>query len=90
MPDAHPGRWHMTVELLREVLGWCSVINIAILIWWWLWVFFAHDLMYRIHGKWFRISVETFDSINYGGMGLFKLAIIVFNLVPYIALRIVG
>jgi hypothetical protein len=34
--------------------------------------------------------VEQFDAIHYAGMTVFKLGIILFNLVPYIALRIVG
>ncbi len=80
----------MTVETLREMLGWCSVINIGILLYWWLFVSFAHDWVYRQHSRWFKISVESFDAFNYGGIGLFKLFVIVFNLVPYLALRIVG
>jgi hypothetical protein len=46
--------------------------------------------MYRFHGEWFKIPVETFDAIHYGGMAAFKIAIIMFNVVPYLALRIVG
>jgi len=50
----------------------------------------AHDWMYRMHSKWFNIPVEKFDAIHYSGMAIFKIAILVFNLVPYLALRIVG
>jgi hypothetical protein len=46
--------------------------------------------MYRFHSKWFKISVEKFDDIHYSGMAFFKIAIFLFNLVPYLALRIVG
>ena len=35
-------------------------------------------------------SVETFDALHYGGMTIYKLCIILFNLVAYIAVRIVG
>ena len=80
----------MTVETLREVLGWCSVINIGILLYWWLFVSFAHDWVYRTHCRWFSLSVERFDAIHYAGMALFKLSIILLNLVPYLALRIVA
>ena len=81
----------MTVELLREVLGWCTVINFALQLVWWLLFSFAHDWVYRCHCKWVKVDipVETFDALNYGGMGLYKLAIFMFNLVPYLALRIV-
>jgi len=50
----------------------------------------AHDWMHRFHSIWFHLSVEQFDAIHYAGMTVFKLGIILFNLVPYIALRIVG
>lgn len=43
----------------------------------------------RLHTKWFRPSPEKFDAIHYSLMGVFKIGVIVFNLVPYLALRIV-
>ena len=80
----------MSIELLREVLGWCTVINFGILLWWWLWIWLAHDFVYRLHSRWFRIDVERFDAIHYGGIAAYKLAIILFNAVPWLALVIVG
>ena len=80
----------MTVEIIRDVLAWCSVINLGLLLFWWLWFMLAHDFMYRFHGRWFKLSVEKFDTINYALIGFFKIGIILFNIVPYLALRIVG
>ena len=80
----------MTAEVIREFLGWCSVINGGVLLWWWLWFRLAHDFIYRIHRQWFNLSMERFDAIHYSLMGFFKLCIILFNIVPYVALRIVG
>ena len=80
----------MTLEALRAFLGWCVVINVAILAWWFLWLWLAHDLVYRLHTRWFAMPVDRFDTIHYVGMGLFKLVVVVFNLVPYLALRIIG
>ena len=48
----------------------------------------AHDWIYMTHQKWFDLSVQQFDVVNYCGMGLFKMFIFVFNLVPYLALRL--
>jgi len=48
----------------------------------------AHDFIYRIHRQWFNLSMERFDAIHYALMGFFKLCIILFNIVPYVALRI--
>ena len=80
----------MTLEMIRDVLAWCSVINIGLLVIWFLFFMLAHDFMHRFHGKWFKLSEESFDAIHYGGIGFFKIVILVFNIVPYLALRIVG
>ena len=72
-------------ELLR-FLCWGAGINYAILL---LWVFlflFAHEWMYRLHTRWFKLSPEAFDMLNYGGIGLYKLGNILFFLVPALAL----
>lgn len=79
----------MTPETLMAVLGWCAVIDIGLLAWWFAWIALAHDLVYRIHTRWFPMSVERFDAIHYGGMGAFKLLVFAFFVVPYLALRIV-
>ena len=46
--------------------------------------------MPRWHDRWVHLSVEQFDALHYAGMALYKIGILLFNLVPYIALRIVG
>jgi hypothetical protein len=79
----------MTVDILLGVLGWSAVINMGLLLWWFLWFMFAHDFMYRMQSRWFKISVEKFDALNYAGMAFHKITIIVFNVVPYLALRII-
>ena len=43
--------------------------------------------MYLLHSRWFRLSVEQFDMLHYAGMSIFKLGIILLNVVPYIALE---
>jgi hypothetical protein len=40
-----------------------------------------------MHSKWFKIKVETFDAIHYAGLGIYRMLIIVFNLIPYLVLR---
>lgn len=80
----------MTIDTVRDVLLWCTVINYGVLVVWFLAFVFAHDLVRRLHGRWFRLSDAQFDAVHYGGMGLYKLGIFLFNLVPYLALRIVS
>ncbi len=80
----------MTIETIRATLGWCAVIDMGLLLWWFLFFTLAHDLMYRFHSKWFNLSIEKFDAIHYAGIAYFKIGIFMFHLVPYLALRIVG
>ena len=80
----------MTIEIIRKVLAWCAVMDIVLLVWWFIFIALAHDWVYRLHSKWFNISVETFDSIHYAGMALFKMGTLLFILIPYFALHIVG
>ena len=80
----------MTLELVRNTLLWCTVINFGLLMVWFVGLLAAREWIRRLHGQWFKLSEESFDAIHYAGMGTFKLLIFVFNLVPYIALLIVG
>jgi hypothetical protein len=80
----------MTLKTVRAMLGWCSVINIVVMIWWFLMLVFAHDWAYRMHKKFFKIPVETFNTIQYAGGLFYKVAVFFFNVIPYLALRIVG
>lgn len=80
----------MTLETLRAMLAWCALINLVILLIWGVFLRWAHGWVYGIHRQWFPIPVERFDAIHYGAIAAFKLGILLFNLVPYIALRIVG
>ncbi len=80
----------MTIDLVRDALLWCFIINIGILLWWFLFFTLAHDWVYQFHGKWFKLTVDKFDAIHYAGMAFFKICIFLLNIVPYFALRIVG
>ncbi len=53
-------------------------------------MYFANDRIYELHRVWFRLSVEQFDAIYYGAMGIVKIMILVFNVVPYVVLRMLA
>ena len=80
----------MTFETIRAILAWCTTINLIILLVWFVFYAFARDWTYRYHSKWFKLSEEQFNTIHYCGIGLFKIGLIFFNVVPYLAMHIVG
>jgi len=80
----------ISVGVIREILGWCCIINFGLLLWWFLAFTLARDFIYKMHSKRFKITIEKFDAIHYSGIAFFKILILVFNIVPYLALRIIG
>ena len=71
---------------LCEFFKWCLIINAGILIFWYIFYLAARDTMYRIHSRWFKLTEEKFASIHYRLMAQYKIAVILLNLVPLIAL----
>jgi len=80
----------MDIQALTMFFMWCTIINGGIMTLWVVFLVFAPDFVYRMHRRWFPISRESFNLIIYSFLGLFKIIFLVFNVVPYIALLIIG
>ncbi|MHC4456268.1 MAG: DUF6868 family protein [Planctomycetota bacterium] len=80
----------MGIDSLRAFFMWCTILNVALLLFSSLMCICAGDWAYQIHSKWFSISRETFNVVIYSFLALYKILIIVFNVIPYIALLIIG
>ena len=78
------------MSTLRDVLVWSLVVNYGILLVWFVMFSLAHDAVYRLHTRWFRLSRETFDALNYGGMAVYKIGVLLLNVAPLLALLISG
>ena len=76
----------MTTNVIKDVLLWGVGINYCVMLVWFGVFVFAHDWMYRLHTRWFKLSVETFDALHYAGLAMYKIGVILLNLVPLIAL----
>ena len=79
----------MTIHTLTAFFKWCSIINITLLIVSGLVFMVFPGFYYGVHGTMFDLPQEGFNTIFYGFLGLYKILILVFNLVPYVALVIV-
>jgi len=80
----------MTLFSLQSFLGWCSILNIGLLMFWIVILAIAPDLVFRTQRRWFPMSREVHGVVMYGMLGLFKLLVLVFNVIPYIAIRLVN
>jgi len=80
----------MDLQILKTFFMWCSILNIGLLIFTSLLWLFASDWIHGIHSKWFSIPKETFHVVFYCFIGIYKLLVYVFNIVPWIALVLMG
>ena len=78
----------MNIAQLADFFFWCSVINGCILTLWIVLMMFAPDIVYRTQYRWFPLSKEVFAETMYRFLGLYKLLFLMFNLVPWLALKL--
>lgn len=76
----------MNIESAQRFLLSCLFLNYGILLLWFVAFWFGHDWLFRLHGRWFHLAKERFDGIHYVSMAAYKIAILMLNLTPYIAL----
>jgi len=79
----------MDIKKIRKILGWCAIINYGLLILAVILVLFVHDWIYELNQLFFTISVETYDAVLLITLAIWEVLIWVFNIIPYIVLRIV-
>lgn len=79
----------MNVELLQEFLGWCVVINFGILALSTISLVLFKEKVAQLHAKTFGVSSSEVKSHYFTYLANYKIVVIVFNLVPYLALMVV-
>ncbi len=79
----------MDIQKLTTFFMWCTIINLALMVFGIIGCTLASDLIYNIQGKMFGISRETINSSIYMFFGVYKIFWLVFNAVPYAALLII-
>ncbi|KPK12738.1 MAG: hypothetical protein AMJ68_00600 [Acidithiobacillales bacterium SG8_45] len=78
------------MQTLKTFLIWCTAINGSLLTLWTIAFLFAPELTYKTQSKWIPIARENFNLAMYSFLGLFKILFLIFNVVPLLALLIIG
>ena len=78
-----------TIETLIEFLGWSTLINFTFLLIMTLAIMFLREPIIKIHSELFNLNQEDLGRAYFNYVALYKILIIVFNLVPYVALKII-
>ena len=89
--NAHKERRNiMDINALQRFFMWCTIINAAWFVFAAMICVFAADWLFRMQNKWFPVSRDAYNVVIYSFFALFKIVFVVFNVVPYVALLIVG
>ena len=78
----------MTVIEFTNFLGWCTLINFGILLLSTLALVACGGFVTNLHGKWFQVEHAELRKSYFRYLANYKLLVLVFNLVPYLALRV--
>ncbi len=78
------------LEILREFFGWCTIINVAILLLSTLLIIALRSKVASLHGSLFSLDEKDLSRAYFQYLAQFKIAVIVLNIVPYVALRIMA
>jgi len=78
----------MTLDQLTAFLGWCTAINFAILIVTTVALWAMRDFAARMHAGMFGMHPADIPGLYFRYLSDFKVLVLVFNLTPYLALRI--
>lgn len=80
----------MNLETLRDFFMMCTTINVGLMAFWVIMILAAPDLVYKTQTRFFPLGKEQFQLVMYCFLGVFKLLVIVFNVVPWLALMILA
>ena len=78
------------IDRLTEFFGWCSVINIAMLFMATLMLTSMRGFISGIHSKMTGLGQSELSVVYFQYLANYKIAILMLNLVPYIALKLMN
>jgi len=80
----------MDVHNITVFLGWCTALNMGILLFSAIFLFLFNGLATNIHSKLTGVSASKLPTLYFSFMANYKIGIFIFNLVPYIALKLMA
>ena len=79
----------MDIDRLQAFLLWSLVVNAGIYVISLVGVLSVRPFVCKIHMKLFGVSEDTANTVMYQYLAIYKLLLIVFNLVPWIAISLI-
>ena len=80
----------ITLAQLTELLGWASILNMGMLIFASVMLVLMRSTVTSIHSKMFGIPENELPACYFNYLASYKTLTLVFMVVPYVALKIMG
>jgi len=78
----------MNLQTLQQFLFWCMVINLGLLTLSVLLIITFRPWICQMHGRFFGLPEDYICKVLYAFLGFYKIVVIVFNVVPWLAVQI--
>ncbi len=78
----------MALSTLRDFFFWNMVLNMSLLLFSFVMILFLRKWAHKVHGSLFKMSDAQLDAVWYSILVGYKILVFAFNIVPYVALRI--
>lgn len=80
----------MTQEVLTDFFGWCALINLGLILLSTLMLVGFKDTIMDWHSRLFDINRATLPNTYFNYLASYKIGVLLFNLVPYLTLKIMS
>jgi hypothetical protein len=88
-PHVNEERREMNLDQLTELFKWMTIINVVLLISSSVLVMLLKNVMCKMHGRLFGIKEDSVALVAYGYLGMYRVLVLVFNIVPYVSLLLI-
>ncbi|GHE87250.1 DUF6868 family protein [Thalassotalea profundi] len=80
----------MYINEITDFLAWCTLLNLGIYLFSALFLLGFKNFTMNIHSKISGIAPNALPKLYFKFLGNYKIGIFLFNIVPYIALRLMA
>lgn len=79
-----------TIPILTSFLGWCLVLNIGLLMFSTIMIMLCKTWITKLHAKLLNMNEDALSIEYFRYLANYKVLVIVFNLAPWVALKLMS
>lgn len=80
----------ISVNELTTFFGWCTVINLGVYLFSAFFIIVLKNFTVNIHSKVVGVEASELPNMYFKFLGNYKIGILLLNLTPYVALKLMG